>query len=222
MLFTMPGVAAKSLSDASFASLLAGIASPPRAAEWSADGLEDDVATITYEKALRAHARTRPSEPLPGESLPTAQKTRAANQRSASSRRKPPAAVRISEWAPSEAPAAAKPFATARPKRARSAALLVGRKSASVTVRLTPEDNARLHERAAAAGLTASAYLRSCLLEAESLRMQVKEALEQFRAASDPAPQKREELPAQTQSSAQPRRFWQFSRWLGFAHAKSA
>ena len=50
-------------------------------------------------------------------------------------------------------------------------------RSASITIRVTPEEQAQLHERASAAHLTVSAYLRSCIFEAESLRSQVKEAL---------------------------------------------
>jgi hypothetical protein len=225
MLFTMPGAAATPLKNASFASLLAGYASPSRAAEWPADGLEDDVATISYEKALRKHARTRPTEPMPGEPTPAAQQTKteahAVAPRSASSRRKPSVLVRTSEWTTPKAPVVVKPAAPPRAKKARNVALVAARKSASVTVRLTAEENAQLHERAAAAGLTASAYLRSCLFEAESLRAQVKQALEQFRAGSYPV-EKRSELPAPLQPAPQPRRFWQLSRWLGFVRSRSA
>jgi hypothetical protein len=66
------------------------------------------------------------------------------------------------------------------------------RKIASITIRLTKAEEAQLHERAAAAQLSVSAYLRSCIFEAESLRAQVKEALSQMKAAitpeSDPHP----------------------------------
>jgi predicted DNA binding CopG/RHH family protein len=68
------------------------------------------------------------------------------------------------------------------------------RKSASIHIRLSAAENAQLRQRAAEAGLTVSAYLRSCVLEAEMLRAQVKQALAQLRAA--PAPEK-------------PRRWWQ-------------
>jgi hypothetical protein len=62
------------------------------------------------------------------------------------------------------------------------------RKSASITIRLTATEEIQLHERAAAAQLSVSAYLRSCIFEAESLRTQVKEALSQIRAAqSEPS-----------------------------------
>ena len=58
------------------------------------------------------------------------------------------------------------------------------RKTASITLRLTAAEQAQLHDRAAAANLSVSAYIRSCIFEAESLRTQVKEALTQMRANS--------------------------------------
>ena len=58
------------------------------------------------------------------------------------------------------------------------------KRNASVTIRLSEEENARLRERAAEAGLTVSAYLRSCTFEAETLRAQVKQALAELRAAA--------------------------------------
>ncbi len=58
------------------------------------------------------------------------------------------------------------------------------RKSASVTMRMTGGECAQLHQRAAEAGLTVSAYLRSCAFEVETLRAQVKEALAQLSAAA--------------------------------------
>ncbi|MGA8089183.1 MAG: hypothetical protein WCA10_18055 [Terracidiphilus sp.] len=58
------------------------------------------------------------------------------------------------------------------------------RKSTSISIRLTEAEETQLHERAAAAHLSVSAYLRACVFEAESLRVQVKEALSQIRAAA--------------------------------------
>jgi hypothetical protein len=49
------------------------------------------------------------------------------------------------------------------------------RKTASITLRLTAAEHAQLQQRAAAAQLTVSTYLRSCIFEAESLRTQVKD-----------------------------------------------
>jgi hypothetical protein len=57
-------------------------------------------------------------------------------------------------------------------------------RSASVTIRLSRAECARLHRRAAEAGLTVSAYLRSCALEAEALRAQVKQALTELKAGN--------------------------------------
>lgn len=65
------------------------------------------------------------------------------------------------------------------------------RKTASVTIRMTQAECDQLQRRASAAGMTVSAYLRSCTFEAEALRAQVKEALAQFSAASA-APERRE------------------------------
>jgi predicted DNA binding CopG/RHH family protein len=59
-------------------------------------------------------------------------------------------------------------------------------KCASITIRLSRGDCAQLHQRAAEAGLTVSAYLRSCALEAESLRSLVKETMAQLRTATSP------------------------------------
>jgi hypothetical protein len=56
-------------------------------------------------------------------------------------------------------------------------------KTASITIRMSEAECAQLRQRAADAGLTISAYLRSCTFEAEALRGQVKEALAQIRAA---------------------------------------
>jgi hypothetical protein len=50
-----------------------------------------------------------------------------------------------------------------------------------VTVRLSKAECASLHQRAAEAGLTVSAYLRSCTIEAEALRAEVKTALAELR-----------------------------------------
>lgn len=72
--------------------------------------------------------------------------------------------------------ASAKPVATHKAERER--------KRASITLRLTEAEQVQLHERAAAAGLSVSAYIRSCIFEAESLRTQVKEALAQIQTAS--------------------------------------
>ena len=142
----------------SFASLLASLAGGTQIATdtWDDSTLAEDVATISYEQALRSHRRV-PSTEMPTE-------------------------FEVADTAES-------PATKALPPTSRKI-----RKSASITIRLTSEEVAQLHERAAAAQLTISAYLRSCIFEAESLRAQVKEALSQIRttacveASKSPAP----------------------------------
>jgi predicted DNA binding CopG/RHH family protein len=60
----------------------------------------------------------------------------------------------------------------------------LSRRSASITIRVSEQENVQLRTRAAEAGLTISAYLRSCTFEAEALRAQVKTALAELRKAS--------------------------------------
>ena len=122
----------------SFAGILASATDPP----WNDDGLADDVATISYERALRAHAR-------PGGATP---------QKEADP--DPPRA------APAEPGAGCRKL-----------------KTASITLRLSEPECAQVRQRAEEAGLTVSAYLRSCALEVESLRAQVKETLAQLRSS---------------------------------------
>ncbi len=136
---------------------------------WIDEGLADDVASISYEHALRTHARPRRPDlspdllPLPG--LPS---DRVSESGPAAST--PPQPVRITEWVPDD----------------QRAALAPNRKSSSVTLRLSPRECEQVHARAADAGLTVSAYLRSCIFEVETLRVQVKEALAHLRPGSVP------------------------------------
>jgi predicted DNA binding CopG/RHH family protein len=142
----------------SFAGLLSALASPaPRSSEWNVDALASDVATISYESALKARARFKPAdEPtLPDHS--------------------PHADLRSSdESVPRRPPTSA--AAHAEPK------------TASITIRMSQAECAQLKQRAAEAGITISAYLRSCTFEVESLRGQVKNTLAQLRSASSSQP----------------------------------
>lgn len=158
----------------SFASLLASLAGKLNDDPWDDSALEDDVTTLTYEQALRAHGRSRP--------LQSATKALPEEAREADSVSRAP-----------------------KPKTTRSTGEQKS-KSASITIRVTAEEQTKLHERAAAAQLSVSAYLRSCIFEAESLRIQVKEALAQMQSASP-----------LTQISPQPERrspVHFFQRWL--------
>jgi hypothetical protein len=166
----------------SFAGLLASFAAPlsaaaSRAPAWNDEALEDDVATLSYERALRAHARYR-SE-TPGEdALPLGAISSSIGGRdgfpgafgSAGEIRNPTA----------DAPTRAKIAADAT--QVQSSALQKNLKSTSITIRMSSAECAQLRIRAAEAGLTVSAYLRSCTFEAESLRAQVKEVMAQLRA----------------------------------------
>jgi predicted DNA binding CopG/RHH family protein len=176
----------------SFAGMLAALTSPEskRVPAWNDDDLEDDVATLSYENALRAHARYRPDDS--GVSAPK-QSTDAGS-------------IRIREVIPDEISQgrdAASPEPEQRSKastvRTRPAALARERnlKCASITIRLSESECAQLRTRASDAGLSISAYLRSCTFEAEALRAEVKEALAQLRPAEpsgkaeEPAPFRR-------------------------------
>ncbi|HSZ16730.1 MAG TPA: hypothetical protein VK764_06490 [Terracidiphilus sp.] len=146
-------------TPSSFAGFLARFAAPsPTTDRWNDDALADDIATLSYEQALRTHTRFHPSSQpspsdldLPGSRLPT------------------PAA------ASAQATAAAGPASI-------PACLAESRKSSSITIRLSSAECEQLRRRAAAAGLTVSAYLRSCIFEVESLRAQVKDTLAQLRS----------------------------------------
>ena len=155
------------LADAGFAGLLATVAaSQSGATPWQDDGLADDVASISYERALRSHARGR-TQSSPAEAVS-----------------EPEGKVRFES----------KPL-----------------KTASITIRLSEPECVQLRRRAGEAGMTVSAYLRSCTLEVESLRAQVKQTLAEMRSS---APRPDREIA--TESSRGIRRFltrlWQ---WCG-------
>jgi hypothetical protein len=57
----------------------------------------------------------------------------------------------------------------------------------SVSVRLSAGESEQLRQRAIESGLSVSAYMRSCVLEADHLRFQVKQALAQMRARAPAA-----------------------------------
>jgi hypothetical protein len=169
--------------------MLAALAAPAQrpASTWDEDDLADDIATLSYESALKAHARYRPvdqsltqaadPEPFFLEEPEAAAPVAVASQ-------PPPAAARV------------EPIATPEPERLRAAIFERNLKDASITIRMSRAESAQLHRRAAEAGLTVSAYLRSCTFEAESLRAMVKDTMAQLRAATEQS------------KPATPRRFW--------------
>jgi hypothetical protein len=197
MLFPMQesSAAPASSSPSSFASMLASLASSAQKPlpAWNDDALAEDVATLSYEQALRTHSRNR--DPGAAE-LPAPhpmanggfQTTAPVIQRGA-----------VDGQASAEK-------STADPQ--------LRRKASSVTIRLTQAEAAQLHDRANEAGLTISAYLRSCIFEAETLRAEVRAALARIRSAS-PNSTKREgagEAPGAARKTSPWRRFWSLGR----------
>lgn len=223
MLSAMQRAAAANLpspSSSNFAGMLASLAAPAapqagsatdRTDNWPGVDLGEDVVTLSYERALRSHARYKPANLSVWEAESDAIAAVAGPshlpcpepQPSSGflNRKKPPG--RETEWEPelwnrSGSVTGAAPTghedvgrpanAGTRPEeRARTAEQAVARResrSASVTIRLSNQECAQLRQRAAEAGLTVSAYLRSCVLEADSLRAQVKEALAELRTTA--------------------------------------
>lgn len=167
-----PAHSPSSPAPPNFAGILAAIASPtvdnPELAKaWAENELGDDVVTLSYERALSQHARYKP-QPFPDRGdVPIDWKPEPAA-------RVDGALTSLANRAPQDALAIPAP----------QDALDRDFRTTSVTFRLSKGECERLHQRAAEAGLTVSAYLRSCTIEAEALRAQVKEALAGLRSAA--------------------------------------
>jgi len=181
-----PAATAPSPTSSSFAGLLAALAAPAasnRSQPWSDDDLADDYATLSYEQALRTHARFRspnPSQdpadlPLSNPVDPEPGRIRGAFLVDAPSTAltacPPTVSVSKADWQMENS-------------QGPPPALDRNLKSASITIRLSQAECAQLRTRAAEAGLTVSAYLRSCTFEAESLRALVKDTMAQLRSVS--------------------------------------
>jgi hypothetical protein len=156
----------------SFAGLLATLASPSRdeadpASGWNEGDLGEDVVTLSYERALSAHARYRPAD-LSDWPVPQPRQTVAGDTQEEAAR----PAMQVDGGL---TPRASEPSQAANDRDLRTV---------SVTIRLSKGECTRLHRRAAEAGVTVSAYMRSCTFEAEALRAQVKEALAELKAAA--------------------------------------
>lgn len=162
----------------SVAGLLASLASPSRETVDVATGLNesdlgDDVVTLSYERALHAHARYKPSDTI---GWPVQQTGRAAASNGERAAARPAAPIDEGETHPGDL--------TSQAGEARQTANNRDLRSVSVTIRLSKAECVRLHSRASEAGLTVSAYMRSCTFEAERLRAQVKAALAELKAAT--------------------------------------
>jgi hypothetical protein len=183
--------AASSPAPSTFAGILAAFAAPakqagisgdaPRAPAWTDNDLADDVVTLSYERALRARARYRSEAGFADDSdalltrLPDPESLRAHEALSiAAPPFGPTANQRMVSPAKTDVQAETDQGLPTTPDR--------NLKSASITIRLSNAECAQLRKRAAEAGLTVSAYLRSCTFEAESLRALVKDTLAKLRS----------------------------------------
>jgi hypothetical protein len=170
--------AAESGTAPSFASLLASLTGPAHkpTPAWDDNDLADDVTSLSYETALRAHARYRAAGP--GDRAP-------AQDADPEERQFEPGSLPHPGPSPDDG-GEAQTSASALPEAHRPLPVPQERnlKSASITIRMSQAECAQLHQRAAEAGLTVSAYLRSCTLEAESLRALVKQTMAQLRSSA--------------------------------------
>ena len=188
MLLSMPQTAANvpSSTPPSFAGLLASLTAPTPRTAWNNDDLADDVATLSYEHALRAHARYKLPDAddlafFPAAGSGTAQSKEVPQDNPAASVQCE-APYASAGW--SEDANAGSEDGEAKAGDEFSAAFERNKKCASITIRLSKTECEQLRRRASQAGLTVSAYLRSCTFEAEALRAQVKDVLAELRTAA--------------------------------------
>jgi hypothetical protein len=172
-------------TPSNFAGFLAALTEPEKqpTSSWSDDALEDDIATLSYEHALRARARYRSADAT----------DQLLTQPVKSGAEPEPECPRPRGLMPAVAVPAAPTLPPLPPPAAHAEAGLPApqessRKCASITIRLSRAECEQLRQRAAEAGLTVSAYLRSCTFEAESLRALVKDTMAQLRAANTMEP----------------------------------
>ena len=174
---------AGSTTSQNFAGLLAAFTRPaPKSPEvFKDEQLAEDVVSLSYERALRAHARYKAPHSVESEAAPAQPTTP-----------RPITFSREDDCAEDEAqPAAASLEGQVSAIAPSNADHEKNLKCASITIRVSRDECAQLHQRAAEAGLTVSAYLRSCTFEAETLRALVKEAMTHLKA--NPATEKPEE-----------------------------
>lgn len=152
---------------------------------WESDEDFEQATELSYENALRTHQRYSPTTDKDGRAARSSAPSRstARNRRAAEEEVVDAATIRA---AVQEAAAKANlPVPPPPPDRRTFVPFERNLKKASITIRLSQAEYAQLHHRASEAGLTISAYLRSCTLEAETLRAQVREALTQMKATAD-------------------------------------
>jgi len=157
-----------------FAGLLARLTTPQPgstngSALWDEGDLGEDIATLSYESALRAHARYNWRDS--GDSRMTRD-----TELQAGSGQRVTGGARIDPAGSAGVRFHGKDGETAEAGHDGDL------KRASVTVRFSRGEAEQLRRRSAEAGLTVSAYLRSCAFEIEGLRAQVKDALATMRS----------------------------------------
>jgi predicted DNA binding CopG/RHH family protein len=200
-----PGaIAAPSAVTSGFASLLAALATPKtqktdRETDWNQDDPSDETGSLSYERALRANSRYERIE-WPAALVEEAEIADLAKLDRTQHR---------TEDATGAGNAGREGFKTAAPQKPL--------KTASITIRLSPLEFEQLKERASEAGLSISAYLRSCTFEAEALRAQVKKALAELRAASLKSDRSTELLPP----APAPHRWWRLWQHSGARRAQA-
>ena len=174
-----PATNSPSAAPQSFAGLLASLTAPTPRTAWNNDDLAEDVATLSYEHALRAHARYKPGDPGDPAMMtaggPGAMQTKEAPGGDRANIANTPPLWAAPGW-----------NEDAEPQIAHDSFTLIegNKKCASITIRLSKTECDQLRKRAAQAGLTVSAYLRSCTFEAEALRAQVKDVLAELRQSA--------------------------------------
>lgn len=159
----------------SFAGLMASLTAAAAEPEWNVDGLADDVAVVSLEGTQRNRESASQAEAIievdeDGQSGPLP-----------AIPRKPPAIERDPEWTRHHDTSAPRELSIVEADESPAVPAVKNLKRASITIRMTADESAQLHARAAESGLTVSAYLRSCAFEVENLRAQVKDALAQLR-----------------------------------------
>lgn len=188
-------------SASNFAGLLASLAARTQdSAAWNDAALADDVAVLSYESALRAQAAPSPSAADPNDPLCAA----GSGEAHSDSPGLPDSPVRSGKTPPGGPYKAGNSLESAR-------------KCSSITIRMTEAECAQLRRRAAEAGMTISAYLRSCTFEVESLRAQVKATLAQLRLANSAA-----EMPPAHHPSPAAKEHWWARLWPHAAAGKAA
>ena len=178
------GQPAAAAREPSFAGLLASALAPPDSGKavpadaWADDGLEDDIAAISRDGVVRSRAGSEPAAPG------RASGPQPLSGPAAGAGRKPPLPERDPDWKKPRTTSRQEQLTIVEAADTRPASTAKVLMRSSITIRMSHAECAQLRARAAESGLTVSAYLRSCTLEVEQLRAQVKKVLAQMRAAS--------------------------------------